>query len=82
MTQRMLGVSVWDGGAQYAIKLFDAQEFLGLVSFCSYTRASMRLKAVLFLILVFACTAAAQDGSDRTATVRTWIDLDAPPGRE
>jgi len=82
MTQRMLGVSVWDGGAQYAIKLFDAQEFLGLVSFCSYTRASMRLKAVLFLILVIACTAAAQDGSDRTATVRTWIDLDAPPGRE
>jgi len=23
-----LGVSVWDGGAQYAIKLFVAQEFL------------------------------------------------------
>src|SRR6185369_13937860 len=42
----------------------------------------MKLKPVLFLILVISCTALAQDGSDRTATVRTWIDLDAPPGRE
>ena len=50
--------------------------------FCGYTRPPMKLKPVLFLILVIVYTAAAQDGSDRTATVRAWIDLDAPPGRE
>jgi putative aminopeptidase FrvX len=46
------------------------------------SRSSMKLTSLLFLTLICACTSLAQDGGDRTATIRTWIDLDAPPGRE
>ena len=42
----------------------------------------MRLPKTLLLILVFAFSVSAQDGGLAESSLVSWINLDAPPGRE
>ena len=71
---------------QYAIKVFNTQDTI------CYTESSvichkqmnklMRLRKTLLLTLVLALNVSAQDGGLAESSLVSWINLDAPPGRE